>query len=72
LALRATSPQSQPEKGSFTRTNPPQIDSLGQRAAGFGANAQTANPETGAGWWLYRRTTVARRWLAENLRMGYE
>ncbi|SPE58687.1 hypothetical protein SBV1_2790011 [Verrucomicrobia bacterium] len=23
-------------------------------------------------WWLYGRTSVARRWLAEKLRMGYE
>jgi len=23
-------------------------------------------------WWLYGRTAVARRWLAENLRMGHE
>ncbi|SPE61705.1 hypothetical protein SBV1_740038 [Verrucomicrobia bacterium] len=21
-------------------------------------------------WWLYGRTTVARRWIAENLKMG--
>ena len=23
-------------------------------------------------WWLYGRTTVTRRWLAEQLQMGYE
>jgi hypothetical protein len=25
-----------------------------------------------AWWWLYGRTTVTRRWLAQHLRMGYE
>src|SRR5438270_130962 len=23
-------------------------------------------------WWLHGRTTVTRRWIAENLKMGYE
>ncbi|MDR3564118.1 MAG: transposase [Negativicutes bacterium] len=35
-----------------------------------GPNGQTEKQVLA--WWLYGRTTVTRRWLAETLRMGYE
>ena len=38
----------------------------------LGAAAQGTGEKLVLAWWLYGRTTVRRRWLAEQLRMGYE